>query len=164
MTVRGMCGVVAVACQPGRSTANTCMLLVRTCRTQALLLYLASFTVSPDLLLVGVPAAARVSPAADFLQPDEVTFAVLLRGYGSQSPPAWQSIDTVLTTMKNTYGIEPTASKWQRASRSGLWGAPPQLPAWHGHANELVGTCTGRGANIDLYMQRSHCDCWCCWW
>jgi hypothetical protein len=47
----------------------------------------------------------------DFLQPDEVTFAVLLRGYGSQSPPSWQSIDTVLTTMKNTYGIEPTASE-----------------------------------------------------
>jgi hypothetical protein len=52
-------------------------------------------------------------PAADFLQPDEVTFAVLLRGYGNQNPPAWQSIDTVLTTMKNTYGIEPTASEWQ---------------------------------------------------
>lgn len=50
-------------------------------------------------------------PAADFLQPDEVTFAVLLRGYGNQNPPAWQSIDTVLTTMKNTYGIEPTASE-----------------------------------------------------
>jgi hypothetical protein len=49
--------------------------------------------------------------AEDFLQPDEITFAVLLRGYGSQNPPAWQSIDSVLTSMKNTYGIEPTASK-----------------------------------------------------
>lgn len=49
--------------------------------------------------------------AGDFLQPDEITFAVLLRGYGNQNPPDWQQIDTVLTQMKMTYGLEPSASK-----------------------------------------------------
>ena len=46
----------------------------------------------------------------DFLQPDEVAFAVLLRGYGSRNPPDWSSIDTVLTTMRTKFGITPTAS------------------------------------------------------
>lgn len=49
--------------------------------------------------------------AGDFLQPDEVTFAVMLRGYGNQNPPDWQKIDSVLTQMKMTYGLEPSASK-----------------------------------------------------
>jgi len=51
----------------------------------------------------------------DFLQPDEVTFAVMLRGYGSQNPPEWQKIDAVLTQMKATFGLEPTASENRRA-------------------------------------------------
>jgi hypothetical protein len=46
-----------------------------------------------------------------FLEPDEVTFAVLLRGYGAQTPPAWPSIDTCLTQMKNKHSIQPTASE-----------------------------------------------------
>lgn len=44
-----------------------------------------------------------------FLQPDEVTFAVLLRGYGGKNPPQWEAIDAVLTRMKNGYGMQPTA-------------------------------------------------------
>jgi hypothetical protein len=70
-------------------------------------------------LLRALPHVAAVV-TADFLQPDEITFAVLLRGYGSQNPPAWQSIDGVLTTMKTAYGIEPTASKhWLKVD--GCW-------------------------------------------
>jgi pentatricopeptide repeat protein len=49
----------------------------------------------------------------DFLVPDEVTFAVLLRGYGSRSPPDWQSVDAVLTRMKANYGLEPTAGVYR---------------------------------------------------
>ncbi|KAG2430766.1 hypothetical protein HYH02_013605 [Chlamydomonas schloesseri] len=45
----------------------------------------------------------------EFLQPDEVTFAVLLRGYGATNPPDWPRIDATLTTMRMKYGIEPTA-------------------------------------------------------
>jgi pentatricopeptide repeat protein len=80
------------------------------------------------------PAAA----AADFLQPDEVTFAVLLRGYGNQNPPSWQSIDTVLTTMKNTYGIEPTASElwcvWLAVVRACKQRTCLGVQSWHsGH-------------------------------
>ncbi len=46
--------------------------------------------------------------AGDFLKPDEVTFAVMLRGYGAQDPPAWQQIDATLTRMKVDYGIDPS--------------------------------------------------------
>ncbi|KAG2493990.1 hypothetical protein HYH03_007917 [Edaphochlamys debaryana] len=45
----------------------------------------------------------------DFLRPDEVSFAVLLRGYGASDPPQWSRIDTTLTTMRIKYGIEPSA-------------------------------------------------------
>uniref|UniRef100_A0A7R9V574 Pentacotripeptide-repeat region of PRORP domain-containing protein n=1 Tax=Chlamydomonas euryale TaxID=1486919 RepID=A0A7R9V574_9CHLO len=48
----------------------------------------------------------------DFLQPDEVTFAVLLRGYGDCVPPRWTDMDAALTRMKKTYGIEPTSTSY----------------------------------------------------
>lgn len=54
------------------------------------------------------------APKGDFLEPDEVTFAVLLRGYGARSPPDWQRIDACLTTMKTKYGIEATAGGWKQ--------------------------------------------------
>lgn len=55
--------------------------------------------------------AGRCS-AGDFLQPDEVTFAVLLRGYGALDPPDWVKIDATLTAMRTKYNLEPTASAW----------------------------------------------------
>jgi len=45
----------------------------------------------------------------EFLRPDEVTFAVLLRGYGGKSPPQWGAIDSTLTRMRSTFGMEPSA-------------------------------------------------------
>eukprot|EP00877_Chromochloris_zofingiensis_P015026 jgi/Chrzof1/9778/Cz04g15130.t1 len=48
----------------------------------------------------------------DFLSPDEVTFAVLLRGYGAADPPAWTKMDAVLTNMRMKYGIVPTATSY----------------------------------------------------
>jgi hypothetical protein len=61
--------------------------------------------------------------AGDFLQPDEITFAVMLRGYGSQNPPDWQKIDSVLTQMKMSYGLEPSASEQQQwhSSSNSIW-------------------------------------------
>ncbi len=49
--------------------------------------------------------------SGDFLTPDEVTFAVLLRGYGAAKPPGWTQIDAVLTRMRQDYAVVPTASE-----------------------------------------------------
>lgn len=48
----------------------------------------------------------------DFLEPDEVAFAVLLRGYGSLNPPDWVRIDAALNTMRTKYKIEPSATSY----------------------------------------------------
>lgn len=45
----------------------------------------------------------------DFLEPDEVTFAVLIRGHGAKDPPDWVAIDATLSMMRGTYGIQPTS-------------------------------------------------------
>jgi len=49
---------------------------------------------------------------SEFLQPDEVTFAVLLRGYGASDPPAWQRIDAALTSMMQQYRLRPTSTSY----------------------------------------------------
>jgi pentatricopeptide repeat protein len=46
-----------------------------------------------------------------FLQPDEVSFAVLLRGYGSKTPPDWVKIDKTLSAMK-AKEVDPTATSF----------------------------------------------------
>ncbi|KAF5833392.1 hypothetical protein DUNSADRAFT_10298, partial [Dunaliella salina] len=48
----------------------------------------------------------------DFLEPDEVAFAVLLRGYGNATPPNWQKIDATLTTMQLKYGLVPATTSY----------------------------------------------------
>lgn len=58
--------------------------------------------------------AAAVS--GGFLSPDEVTFAVLLRGHGAADPPAWQQMDAVLNKMQGGHGITPSAGG------AGSWG------------------------------------------
>lgn len=47
---------------------------------------------------------------SDLLVPDEIVFAVLVRGYGAQSPPDWVKMDAVMTRMKNEYALEPSAT------------------------------------------------------
>lgn len=47
---------------------------------------------------------------SSLLTPDEVVFAVLVRGYGGLNPPDWVKIDAVLTRMRNEYGIDATAT------------------------------------------------------
>jgi hypothetical protein len=94
------------------------------------------------------PALAR-PPAGDFLEPDEVTFAVLLRGYGSQDPPAWQQIDATLTAMKQKYAIEPSH------------GAPRlQQPAAGGQQEGGGGGEGGRGAAPPGRQAGSPGPCW----
>eukprot|EP00983_Pelagomonas_calceolata_P083991 1156272-Pelagomonas_calceolata.AAC.4 len=53
----------------------------------------------------------------DFLEPDEVAFAVLLRGYGNANPPNWQKIDATLTTMQLKYGLVPATSECSPVAR-----------------------------------------------
>lgn len=42
-------------------------------------------------------------------QPDEVTFRVLVRGYGECEPPRWLAISSLLQVMDRKYGIQPSA-------------------------------------------------------
>ena len=39
--------------------------------------------------------------------PDELLFAVLLRAYGKRDPPPWGEVSSLLSKMRNTYGIQP---------------------------------------------------------
>ena len=57
---------------------------------------------------------------------------MLLRGYGSRSPPDWSRIDVTLTTMRTKFGITPTASE-QRVWTA--WCGP------HGIVMMLRGLC-----------------------
>ena len=44
---------------------------------------------------------------AKFLTADDVTFAVLVRGYGSFQPPDWAAISLLLNTMEQQYQCKP---------------------------------------------------------
>lgn len=47
------------------------------------------------------------------LAPDEVVFAVLLRGYGATAArPSWNDISATLTEMERKHGIAPSTGAW----------------------------------------------------
>lgn len=46
---------------------------------------------------------------------------VLLRGYGSETPPNWPKIDATLTTMQLKYGLKPAASEWRAGMHGEGW-------------------------------------------
>ena len=86
---------------------------------------LAKLGIQPDTQAATalVSAAARAGDMATaqsifdelfggLLQPDEVTFSVLLRGYGAADPPAWTAIDATLSTMRNVHGLSPSATSF----------------------------------------------------
>eukprot|EP00798_Chlamydomonas_sp_ICE-L_P004630 gene4630-14822_t len=81
---------------------------------------LAQLGVEPDMLAATalVKACSRNMDMAqsvfdelfgELLTPDEVSFAVLLTGYGNKQPPDWPQIDATLGSMRRDHGIEPTA-------------------------------------------------------
>jgi len=43
----------------------------------------------------------------ELLQPDDVAFSVLVRGFGGSEPPQWAAISTVLARMQSQYGLKP---------------------------------------------------------
>jgi hypothetical protein len=47
---------------------------------------------------------------SSLLVPDEVTFSVMVRGYGDQTPPRWTAISNTLALMERDYSIAPSAA------------------------------------------------------
>ena len=47
----------------------------------------------------------------DLLRPDDVTFAVLVRGYGEVVPPQWTAISGLLGMMDTRYQLKPSTGK-----------------------------------------------------
>jgi hypothetical protein len=45
------------------------------------------------------------------LVPDDVTFAVMIRGYGSSEPPKWTAISTTLNLMEGQYSRRPSVGE-----------------------------------------------------
>lgn len=46
--------------------------------------------------------------AGEFLQPDDVTFSVLMRGYGEMNPPSWVLISGLLKMMDKKFSMKPS--------------------------------------------------------
>lgn len=44
----------------------------------------------------------------EFLQPDDVTFSVLMRGYGEMNPPSWVLISGLLKMMDKKFSMKPS--------------------------------------------------------
>ena len=42
------------------------------------------------------------------LEPDDVTFSVLIRGYGEAEPPQWLAISGLLSMMSRKYEVQPS--------------------------------------------------------
>ena len=49
-----------------------------------------------------------MSRAGQLLEPDDVTFAVLMRGYGDSDPPQWAAISALLGVMQSRYQMKPS--------------------------------------------------------
>lgn len=51
--------------------------------------------------------------ADSLLEPDDVTFSVLVRGYGETEPPQWLAISGLLSMMSKKYEVQPsTGNAW----------------------------------------------------
>lgn len=46
----------------------------------------------------------------NFLQPDDITFSILLKGFGSCAPPRWVAISSLLSTMEQKYKLQPSTA------------------------------------------------------
>ena len=49
-----------------------------------------------------------VAHAGSLLEPDDVTFSVLVRGYGESEPPQWLAISGLLSQMSRKYEVKPS--------------------------------------------------------
>ena len=53
-------------------------------------------------------AKDHLNNAGEFLQPDDVTFSVLMRGYGEMNPPSWVLISGLLKMMDKKFSMKPS--------------------------------------------------------
>ncbi len=53
------------------------------------------------------------------LEPDDVTFSVLIRGYGEAEPPQWLAISGLLSMMSRKYEVQPSTGNHKM-----FWNAP----------------------------------------
>ncbi len=51
---------------------------------------------------------SNLNNAGEFLQPDDVTFSVLMRGYGEMNPPSWVLISGLLKMMDKKFSMKPS--------------------------------------------------------
>ncbi len=72
------------------------------------------------------------------LTPDEVVFAVLLRGYGGAARPNWNEISSCLAEMEGKHGITPSTGVGRQMLHLTRHNAvPPVLPAAAAAASEV---------------------------
>lgn len=63
------------------------------------------------------------------LTPDEVVYAVLLRGYGGAARPNWNEMSSCLTEMESKHGITPSTGAGGEVLPVQHCGATPAAPA-----------------------------------
>ena len=80
---------------PGKAVQNVCAV------TTVVLSMLASGEAPAD-------RRAAVLRAGQLLEPDDVTFSVMMRGYGDSDPPQWTAISTLLGVMQSRFQMKPS--------------------------------------------------------
>ena len=61
---------------------------------------------------------AMLLHADSLLEPDDVTFSVLVRGYGETEPPQWLAISGLLSMMSRKYEVQPNTGESVTVYRS----------------------------------------------
>ena len=93
-------------------------------------------------------AAALWRRAGELLQPDDVAFSVLVRGYGEAAPPQWAAISAVLGRMQQQYGMKPGSGAPPSPAARHSRPSPPSPPAHcHAHPSARTCACSTPGAN-----------------
>lgn len=98
-----------------------------------------SHTRSPAVPLRALPSGSVFDELfGGLLMPDEVVFAVLLRGYGGAARPNWNEISSCLAEMEGKHGITPSTGVGRQMLHLTRRNAvPPVLPAAAAAASEV---------------------------
>ena len=67
---------------------------------------------------------AMLLHADSLLEPDDVTFSVLVRGYGETEPPQWLAISGLLSMMSRKYEVQPSTGESVTVYRSATSPSP----------------------------------------
>lgn len=58
--------------------------------------------------VIGRASSLFMCATGAYLQPDDVTFSILVKGYGECNPPRWLAISSLLNLMDNKYNMQPS--------------------------------------------------------